>query len=132
MNKEQIENIKYLIFNADVIGISSSDFFVSGSINKQLEEDLMLSLFHSDQMIDVIRRGCVGHFQRELNRWDNAPHCFVLKSIKSGHIKLLHSDPDDAIYGKRKWSRNINLENIEEIKIGIDEAKRMIKMKAFW
>lgn len=125
MNDKQIENLKFLISQTDVIGMNLGDWLF---MTENLQE--LFSPFSSDQMIDIIKRGCLGRFINTSGEW--AGHCIVTTSIKNGHIKLLWSNPDEALFNTRKWSKNINLENTKAIQDAANSLEKIRKLKAFW
>ena len=88
------------------------------------------SPFGSDMMVSVIKRGCLGRFYCGDHVW--LGYCFVEKSVKLGHFKFLWSDPDQAVWGERKWSDNINLSDTDLVKQAIKMNDKIEQLKAFW
>jgi hypothetical protein len=127
MNEREIKNLRRLVSEIDVICLCLADHNYAHTYLKDLYEP-----FYSDQMIDVVKRGCFGRFKHSENVW--AGHCFVGKKTKRGHFKILigNQEPSDAIWGQPTWSENFSLSDDKAVEKAINMVERFNNLKAFW
>jgi hypothetical protein len=129
MNEIEIDNLKILSSKLNEVCLNVEDYIY---LEERLKNIVCYSPFSSDMMIEVIKKGCLGRFYHQGSDKVWAGHCWIRKSVRQGHFKILYSDPNQAIWGYRKWSSNFNLASSEDIKMAINRANKINNLKAFW
>lgn len=125
MNEQELKNLKLLVSNIDCICLNAQDYARNEMKN-------IFEPFYSDQMWEVVKRGCIGRFKHSEKCW--AGHCFLRKNTKPGHFRILlgNQDPNNAIWGEPKWSKNISLSDDKVVLKAIATVQKFNNLKAFW